>query len=622
MGIFGSIIRAASSGFPGTDARTENDANAQEKQLQAQNMQRQQQQQDEEFAQHMLDMKALNVQNGAVKRDLTLPDGRTIPGGLLDKADSSRMINHKTADGRTVQFELPSAEEQIGTHAKRLMQQFTEGSPLVEAQGQQAAKQTQRNEQAKEAGTGAGKLQSEQAEMNARGIPLSTEDATRYQLPSSMAGTKVLPETMTGLSGKIIPPTVRAETQLNIADKNNAAKEQRLQEITAYKDFNAVRQQQLTQSIQTQRNAIQAGVNPSLAPIKLRAFDNSIAQHDQLRSQVDQEQARIFDAKEILDPQDTPDGTPFTNPWTGLKQTMGPGVRQVLQNRMGMSQQTVNNLSKQADGVLQKTGVAPPGAAPSSGAQPGAAPTNGTPKPAGTASASPTTKPLSPEAADAADIFNHRMSPSQAMAQIGGRGMQKTARLDRMKAELRKLDPNFNWEDAESSYALVKSPAFQQTIRYMDYAGSTLDNLVKNAQALDNTDVRSINALLNAGKDQVNNVNLKKFQTDKIESADAVAKILQGGGSGSGTSDMKLKQAESIFRDSDSPKAIAAAATEIKGLLGNRRQTLTRGTYMENQAPPPGAASTGTPIVQHSPSTGAYRYSTDGGKTWQAGQPK
>ena len=30
----------------------------------------------------------------------------------------------------------------------------------------------------------------------------------------------------------------------------------------------------------------------------------------------------------------------------------------------------------------------------------------------------------------------------------------------------------------------------------------------------------------------------------------------------------------------------------------------------------------GAPIVQHSPSSGQYRYSTDGGKTWQPGQPQ
>src|SRR5215472_3055173 len=34
-----------------------------------------------------------------------------------------------------------------------------------------------------------------------------------------------------------------------------------------------------------------------------------------------------------------------------------------------------------------------------------------------------------------------------------------------------------------------------------------------------------------------------------------------------------------------------------------------------------GDAGGGEPLVQHSPSTGQYRYSTDGGKTWQPGQP-
>jgi hypothetical protein len=41
----------------------------------------------------------------------------------------------------------------------------------------------------------------------------------------------------------------------------------------------------------------------------------------------------------------------------------------------------------------------------------------------------------------------------------------------------------------------------------------------------------------------------------------------------------------------------------------------------EQALPEPGGGG-GAPIVQHSPSTGQYRYSADGGKTWQAGQPK
>src|SRR5580658_10250256 len=42
----------------------------------------------------------------------------------------------------------------------------------------------------------------------------------------------------------------------------------------------------------------------------------------------------------------------------------------------------------------------------------------------------------------------------------------------------------------------------------------------------------------------------------------------------------------------------------------------------EEPLPDPGARGAATaPVIQHSPSTGQYRYSTDGGKTWQPGQP-
>jgi hypothetical protein len=54
----------------------------------------------------------------------------------------------------------------------------------------------------------------------------------------------------------------------------------------------------------------------------------------------------------------------------------------------------------------------------------------------------------------------------------------------------------------------------------------------------------------------------------------------------------------------------------------NRLATLSR--YGAQAKPNPALVGQGggaPPIVQHSPSTGQYRYSTDGGKTWQPGQP-
>ncbi len=60
------------------------------------------------------------------------------------------------------------------------------------------------------------------------------------------------------------------------------------------------------------------------------------------------------------------------------------------------------------------------------------------------------------------------------------------------------------------------------------------------------------------GENQFNNIDLKKFQTDKVLVGDEIAKILQGGGTGSGTSDAKLKQAADLVKESDSPAAIRA----------------------------------------------------------------
>lgn len=202
---------------------------------------------------------------------------------------------------------------------------------------------------------------------------------------------------------------------------------------------------------------------------------------------------------------------------------------------------------------------------------------------------------ITPEDArqDAEDLFNKRIAPEQFIAMNSSRGEQGRAYRKMVQRELRKLDPNFDWQEASASYALVKSPGFQNTIRYMGSVQESLPRLVENAQKLANGNVRSINSLMNAGKDQFNNIPLKRFQTDRLLLADEVAKILQGGGTGSGTSDAKLQQAGSILKDSDDPAALAAAADEINTLIGYRKKALVRGTYYEKPEPGPGSGTTG-----------------------------
>lgn len=180
----------------------------------------------------------------------------------------------------------------------------------------------------------------------------------------------------------------------------------------------------------------------------------------------------------------------------------------------------------------------------------------------------------------AQDLIKHNMAPSQLQL-FGGFGSSGQSFKRMVLLEAKKLDPNFNFEEAESTYQLVKSPGFQNTIRYMDSVVESMPRVQASANQLANGNVRSLNALRVAGQNQFNNVDVKKFQTDVLFVSDEIAKILQGGGSGSGTSDAKLRQAQEILSTSDSPRAIAAALAEAAAMMGNRRSALTRGTYLE-----------------------------------------
>lgn len=191
--------------------------------------------------------------------------------------------------------------------------------------------------------------------------------------------------------------------------------------------------------------------------------------------------------------------------------------------------------------------------------------------------------PTPDQAKDAADmILKHQMAPEQMASLFGGFGTQGQAFKRMVVTEARKMDPNFNWEQAASEYELSKSPGFQNTVRYMDSVQNSMPQLQQRANQLSNGNVRSINALVNAGKNQFNNVDLKQFNVDRALVGDEIAKILQGGGTGNGTSDMKLKQAQDLISSSDSPQAIAATLNEVNKLIGYRRESLTRGTYMQN----------------------------------------
>lgn len=383
MSILGGIGRALMNGMPGSDFRKTNDANAEQEQLQTQQIQRNQQQQDEDFAQHILEMGARPVVNGAVKRDLNLPDGRSIPSGLLDKADSSRLINHKTADGRTVQFELPSAEEQIGTHAKRLMQQFQDAGPQREAVNQEAAAQTGRTAQASALGTARGKTAGEQEELNTNGVDVSPEEAGTFGLPA--ATKKVTRSEAVGLSKTITPATIRNSGLVDRAkiqakaktDAATALAEQKrqhdedLNKITT--DWNAARERmfgkaEAGKNARTTQTESGKDTRAALAEKgKSSRFQTAQGAHLKLTNDLFKEQQAQLQAQALVDEDTQPgtlygtnttasvqDGEEFTDPWTGKKMSMNGFQRRRLKSAIETSAQHAQALKDQADGIASE----------------------------------------------------------------------------------------------------------------------------------------------------------------------------------------------------------------------------------------------------------------------------
>lgn len=212
----------------------------------------------------------------------------------------------------------------------------------------------------------------------------------------------------------------------------------------------------------------------------------------------------------------------------------------------------------------------------------------------------------------AQQVVNHDMSPSQ-LSIFGGMGPQGAAFKRMVGLEAVKLDPSFNWEQAEADYQFSKSPGFQNVTRLMDSILESIPQTLKNAKLVANGNVRSINELINSGRDQFMDVNLAKLKTDSVLVGDEVAKILAGGGTGVPVSDAKLQQGQALLRTSDNPAVLAATLEEVTTLLQFRRKTFIRGTYLDRlpkETPPTTPAVPSGVIITRKPVTAASQPTT------------
>lgn len=364
--------------------------------IEKQQEQDRQRQADMEFHQHMTELGATPVYQGMVKDTHQLPSvpsptgalgtstGPDMPGPTVTtvrKVDPARFVKVSGADGNSG-YELPSYADQIKN-------QVQAQAPARQAQVQQ----DQDTSRAQAVGTGQGRTEVDQQARNAVGIPMSPEMADQYGIPP---GYKVLPSEMVQLATRY--NTVRrAQTMGDAAmdrTKANIDSKAGLQQAQqAFTDAQNKRKLDAQTQWNAARNAIASNTQSSLNNrALLRQFDSNQAQHGKLLDQMNTEGQKQLQAQPLLDPQATPDGTEFSDPWAKKTMTMNYAQRIRLQNSLQASHAQVADWQGRADGIAQRFGLnsTPGGAAPNAGA-PGAAAPGTTGAPAGAPS-----KPAAP----------------------------------------------------------------------------------------------------------------------------------------------------------------------------------------------------------------------------------
>jgi hypothetical protein len=89
------------------------------------------------------------------------------------------------------------------------------------------------------------------------------------------------------------------------------------------------------------------------------------------------------------------------------------------------------------------------------------------------------------------------------------------------------------------------------------------------------------------------------------EVADQVAKIMQGGGSGNGTSDAKMRQAMDLFNTGFNRDQIKSVASTLQTLLANRKQGLIgNNSYLQRRYGPQANPSPVNPSLAPTASAG------------------
>jgi hypothetical protein len=189
----------------------------------------------------------------------------------------------------------------------------------------------------------------------------------------------------------------------------------------------------------------------------------------------------------------------------------------------------------------------------------------------------------------AQDLVESDMDPSQ----IQKRGSQYTPILAAAREySLKKYGVPFDLAKAQADYKFSSDPKTQNRLKYMnslvgdERTGSSgnLDLLVQYSDKLKRTDFPALNDVAAWARLESGDTNIIKFHNAAVDAADQFANIMNGGGSGSATSDAKIKQGLEMFNKGFSKDQIRASAGSVKDMLSNRkREFIGDNRYLRKQ---------------------------------------
>ena len=172
-------------------------------------------------------------------------------------------------------------------------------------------------------------------------------------------------------------------------------------------------------------------------------------------------------------------------------------------------------------------------------------------------------------------------------------------RRGRVAAAIMETNPDFDFTQSELDYeANKKATAAMNAVgptsvrQYIDYATKSLDLVKHRSDELTRTGVKFANAAELAALAQTSTT-AAQYLSDITDASDAVAKILQGGGTGSSTSDAKLKQAQIVLDSNYSTDQLNGVMDDLRTLFAGRKTALETPSVVTVQrgqkTPTPGA---------------------------------